>query len=1011
MAKKPGIYEEYFTLSDKYRNDFGDKTVLLMQVGAFFEVYGLGQEINDENEIKRKYCGPFTGSHIQEFITHCDLNISNKHAEYKNKYVYMAGFRDYSLERYLKKLDDVGYTTVVYIQSPEDKQVRILHNIYSPGTYFSSEDNQKISNTTTAIWLDKIRNPILKNRDANIFVGVASIDIYTGKTHIYEYMVENMHNHTSYDELERLISTYNPSETIIIYNSKNFTEANIDDIIEYSSIKAQTIHRIDISDSNVTYFVKTAKQMEKQKYQMKLLSEMYDDKSDGIFHDLQEYSIACCAFCFLIDFVGQHNADLVKRITEPLFDNTSERMTLANHTLQQLNIIDDHKITGKKSSVMSLLNECVTIMGKRAFNHNMANPTSNVETLEREYNIIEYCKETKFFDYLRNVLTNIKDFEKNNRKLVLRKIAPADLNYLYDNMDSVGEIYSYIDEKERTVFDYMKQHIDFNILDVTADIRVYMDKFLDIDKCEFVDNNNFEVNIFNRGIYDDLDNITESLEDAEKQLSAIRTYLNNKMISHENKGKIKDFINVHETEKGGISLTATKKRCDTLKKILGKNQVELSYVNTITNKETTFQFTYHSIEFVTQTSNSKSIETPIIKEACRNITRYRTQLKKELESVYQKFICEFQEKYGDSIHIIVKYCTILDMIQSKSFVAHKFNYCKPEISKLENDDDESCEQSYMSIRGLRHPLIEHIQNKEIYVPNDVDIGCEEQNGILIYGTNAVGKSSLIRSIGISAILAQAGMFVPCSEFIYYPYKSIFTRILGNDNIFKGLSTFAVEMTELRTILQMADENSLILGDELCSGTESDSAISIFVAGLMKLHERNCSFIFATHFHEIANMEEITSLDSLKLKHMRVIYNKETGALEYNRKLQDGPGDSMYGLEVCKSLHLPDDFLKMAYEIREKRKPFNKAVSNYDASHFNQKKLVGNCEICKKAPATEVHHLQHQKHADENGFIGEFHKNHEANLVGVCNDCHLNFHKTDTQHRKVKTTNGMVVQEI
>ena len=72
----------------------------------------------------------------------------------------MAGFRDYSLERYLKKLDDVGYTTVVYIQSPQDKQVRILHNIYSPGTYFSSEDNQKISNTTTAIWLDKIRNPI-----------------------------------------------------------------------------------------------------------------------------------------------------------------------------------------------------------------------------------------------------------------------------------------------------------------------------------------------------------------------------------------------------------------------------------------------------------------------------------------------------------------------------------------------------------------------------------------------------------------------------------------------------------------------------------------------------------------------------------------------------------------------------------------------------------------------------------------------------------------------------------
>ena len=118
---------------------------------------------------------------------------------------------------------------------------------------------------------------------------------------------------------------------------------------------------------------------------------------------------------------------------------------------------------------------------------------------------------------------------------------------------------------------------------------------------------------------------------------------------------------------------------------------------------------------------------------------------------------------------------------------------------------------------------------------DDDLPCP--NGILLYGTNAVGKTSFIKAIGISIIMAQAGLYVPALEFTYYPYKTLFTRILGNDNIFKGLSTFAVEMTELRTILQMADENSLILGDELCSGTESDSALSIFVAGLEILHKK------------------------------------------------------------------------------------------------------------------------------------------------------------------------------
>ena len=100
---------------------------------------------------------------------------------------------------------------------------------------------------------------------------------------------------------------------------------------------------------------------------------------------------------------------------------------------------------------------------------------------------------------------------------------------------------------------------------------------------------------------------------------------------------------------------------------------------------------------------------------------------------------------------------------------------------------------------MRNILIEHIQQEEIYVPNDVLLGIEEkekdenkQNGILLYGTNAVGKSSLIKSIGICVILAQAGFFVPCESFEYKPYFSIFTRILGNDDIFKGLSTLRLK---------------------------------------------------------------------------------------------------------------------------------------------------------------------------------------------------------------------------
>ena len=249
-----------------------------------------------------------------------------------------------------------------------------------------------------------------------------------------------------------------------------------------------------------------------------------------------------------------------------------------------------------------------------------------------------------------------------------------------------------------------------------------------------------------------------------------------------------------------------------------------------------------------------------------------------------------------------------------------------------------------------------------------------------------------------------------------PYKYIFTRIIGNDNIFKGLSTFAVEMSELRTILRLSDENSLILGDELCSGTEIQSAISIFVAGIQKLHKCRSSFIFATHLHEIVDYEEITMLDSIKLKHMSVIYDKERDILVYDRKLKEGPGNSMYGLEVCKSLSLPQDFLDAAYEIRMKYHPEEASILSLKTSRYNSKKIVGVCEKCGKNMGTEVHHLQHQADANLNGFISNedsiFHKNNLANLMTLCESCHNEEHKeAKNGTKRVKTTKGTKIKKI
>ena len=196
----------------------------------------------------------------------------------------------------------------------------------------------------------------------------------------------------------------------------------------------------------------------------------------------------------------------------------------------------------------------------------------------------------------------------------------------------------------------------------------------------------------------------------------------------------------------------------------------------------------------------------------------------------------------------------------------------------------------------------------------------------------------------------------------------------------------------------------------------DSAISIFVAGLKKLHDAKCSFIFATHMHEINKYEEIEEMNRLSMKHLEVTYNKQKDILVYDRKLKDGPGFSMYGLEVCKSLKLPEDFLNAAFNIRMKYHPEEGSMLSLKSSHFNSQKVMNLCEICNKNVGKEVHHLQHQNEANQNGIINKdgkvFHKNNVANLITLCEDCHNEIHKKNVQHKKVKTIGkGYIIAEI
>ena len=1007
------LIRDYFEKTTLYQSQYGKNTIVLMQVGAFFEVYGL----------QNKVTNIVSGSQIIDFGRICDLNVVDKKQTIDNSKLVFAGFILSGIDKYVKKLQEGGFTSVIFGQNDGDKNdsiTRSLIDVVSPGTYFSADDNH-ITNNTVCIWVnitDNVNSIINKMNKMNksagsykkITVGIASIDIYTGKTSIFEFTEMYVDGPTTFDELDRFISIYNPSEVILI---GNISDKEMNNIISYANIQCKSIHKIMGGQPFIN--------CEKQTYQKTVLERFYTIKDFSVFcQNFYEYTIATQAFVYLLDFIYQHNPNLTHNIAEPIFENCSDRVMLANHSLKQLNIIDDHVYTGKYSSVNSMLNVCVTAMGKRQFAYNLVNPTTNIRYLEQEYNMTEHLLQCTDNNAML-LLSDIKDIAKINRQLFMKKISPKTISQFYKNLSAIKEI------NEVVLADPVFNTYILEKSEEYAHINTYCDTFLElinknveVSLCEEIDViTQFETNFIRPGINKQLDDSMHIFNDSLAILESMRKYFDsriNSMLPKTGKTIAADYVKIHETEKNSHGLIATKRRCAILKNALSSDS---DHVETISYESSDykvpslfiFKCSVDTIHFTPQSTANNFISSAEIDKICGDIVEQKHNMKDLILSSYLTFIEQFKA-YQTEFACIISYITLIDIVYAKMTIAKKYNYCKPTVVI-------SGAKSFVDIKNIRHCLIEHIQQNELYVTNDVMLGTGNTNEsatdtILLYGTNAVGKTSLIRAIGIVVIMAQAGLYVPCSSFRFSPYKQIFTRILGDDNIFKGLSTFAVEMSELRTILRLADQQSLILGDELCSGTESVSAISIFVAGIEQLHNIGSSSIFATHLHEIVKFEEVNALTRLAMKHMTVRYDKERDLLIYDRMLKDGPGDNMYGLEVCKALNLPAEFLDRAHAIRRKYNPETGSILSLKTSHYNSKKVMGLCEKCNKAMGTEVHHLQHQQAANEAGVIinaktgSVFHKNKEANLVTLCEQCHNAIHKQKGTHKKVKTSKGIII---
>lgn len=321
----------------------------------------------------------------------------------------------------------------------------------------------------------------------------------------------------------------------------------------------------------------------------------------------------------------------------------------------------------------------------------------------------------------------------------------------------------------------------------------------------------------------------------------------------------------------------------------------------------------------------------------------------------------------------------IDVAVASALNAQKYALVRPSII-------ESSKENFLQISGLRHLLVE--AQGIAYVPNDIVMGDRDHldlpypdtvmldskvhdganiRGVLLYGINSSGKSSLMKSIGIAVALAQAGFYVPAKAMKFSLFDGVYTRIQSRDNVAKSLSTFGVEMLELNTVFSRATSRSLILGDEISHGTETLSAVAIVASTIMELSQKGALFLMTTHLHQLSMISELSRLREVVNLHLSVHYNAENDRLIYDRILKPGRGSSVYGLEFAESLHMDPHFLQNAKRLREN------LAKEYDVLELgNQKEYIkryrevvaSECVICgalvrnrqKSSAAKEHHHL-------------------------------------------------------
>ena len=942
------IYDDYIDYARKYVEQYGEKTLVLMEVGSFFEIYAI------DNEEEK------SGADIYPVCDLLNLQVSRKNKailENNRANPLMAGFPSHALAKHTQALLASQYTVVLVRQTtPPPNPKREVTEILSPAMQLQPQGGD--GNYLMVVQFEPHADAFGKRL---MSMGVVGVDVSTGATFAYELAATSKDPNLCIDELIRMYQTYSPKELVLLGESLSRQEIDMVETamgIKYESNRS--IHRL---------FHLSTKEYARILYQNEVLRRAYPTQSmlDPIdaLH-MERMDNARVAFVYMIQFGYEHNEAIIRQLHPPTILQYEEACMLEYNSAIQLNVLSSPGSSDKP--LLSWLNRCATAFGARRFRERLLQPTRSVELLQMRYNEIDACINAGNYLDIHKHLRNVMDVERMVRKMNVGAFSP---------MDWPG-----YDASLRSMREACALHGDVGTCGkLDACIEGYVS--LSLEECAKYLLQDIRGNVFRTGAYEELDALVREWRTHWDSLQSLVQYF-----SDVSDGDA--TCKLDQNERDGFSLVITKRRWQALQQHLLKDeQISLPCGH--------IQVAAFVAKPVSASSSSVRVRHPWIDVCSDKIALASGRIQNVVTATYKQFLSEYVATFAPLLTSVIDNIAELDIVITCARNAVEYKYVRPTVK----EDDNT---AFLRIKGMRHPILERIMDRSDYVPNDIDVGVEGMTGLLLFGINASGKSSLMKAVGLNILMAQAGMFVAGDSIEFSPYSHIFTRISNADNLYKGWSTFTVEMLELKNILHRCDSRSLVLGDELCAGTESVSALAIVTSGIEMLRAKKTSFIFATHLHDLSSLQRVQQMEDICMKHMHVEIDA-TGKILYDRKLRNGSGNAMYGLEVCKGLGLPSSFLKVAHEVRCEVQGIPVEFQSSEKTRYNGNVMRHECQVCGKM-ATETHHILPQKSADAQGFIGHMHKNKACNLVNLCEECHQATHHGGLLiHGYVSTSHG------